>query len=245
MSKSLFSVTDHFIFGFGDKTTTFEDLSKRFPLLSWAQLKQTHSDIIVESASATASAENLERPLIEADAHFTTTPNLGLVVKTADCVPVLIACESVTLPRAVCAIHAGWRGVRSGIVSKSVRLLLEKGYAPTKMKVMIGPHIRQESFDVGLDVAQDLFAAAKAAGLTDPSSVVFSHPEDSSKRKIDLESIVRQQLVKFQVPTDRIETFPVDTMSSHDWSSYRRDSGKAGRNLSFVAINGVGSSAKK
>lgn len=236
MNKSIFSVKGHFVFGFGDKDMNFAELSKRFPELSWAQLKQTHSDIVVKSEVATASADNLDKPLVEADAHFTMTSNLGLVVKTADCLPILIACESATLPRSVCAIHAGWRGVRSDIVSKAMRALLEMGYAPTRMKVMIGPHIRKESFDVGLDVAQDLLQAAKAAGVEDPGAIVLLHPDDASKRRIDLEKIVRHQLMKFQIPEDGIETLQIDTLSSKEWSSFRRDGAKAGRNLSFVAI---------
>lgn len=237
MSKSIFITSGHFVFGFGDRDVTFEELGKLFPHLSWSQLKQTHSNLIVESKAASASVDIPDSPLVEADAHFTTATNLGLIVKTADCVPVLIACESTDLPRAVCAIHAGWRGVRAAIVEKSVEALLERGYAPTRMTVKIGPHIRKESFEVGLDVAKDMLEAAMSAGVLQPRSVVFAHPNDASKRRIDLELIVRHQLMKFQISSEQIETCPVDTMTSSEWSSFRRDAAKAGRNLSFAAIS--------
>jgi YfiH family protein len=224
-----------FLFGYGKKDLSFDALVKSYPNLKWANLKQIHSDKIVEAnrfVDPTAPNEDL----IEADAHFTTESDLGLLIKSADCVPVLIACASATQPPAVCAIHAGWRGVNSDIVTKSVKTLLERGYAPTKMHVAIGPHIRQKSFEVGLDVARELKQTAMRAGLTDLSKVIVPHSDDASKRMIDLETIVRGQLKGFQIPdaaTDLVGE--IDTLSSMDWSSFRRNGANAGRNLSFIA----------
>ena len=49
------------------------------------------------------------------DAMVTDTPGLGLVIRTADCVPVLVSNGNQ-----VAAIHAGWRGLRSDIISKTI-----------------------------------------------------------------------------------------------------------------------------
>lgn len=231
IGSSFFEKRGRFLFGFGDKETTFETLSRRFPDLAWAQLKQTHSDKVVESDKPSSSQESL----IEADAHYSTLANLGLLVKTADCLPVLISCESTDRPQVISAIHAGWRGVAAAIISKTVQTLLEQGYAPTKMKVLIGPHIQQQSFDVGLDVAEELFLAAKNSGLQNPKAVIATHPTDSSKRRVNLAAIARQQLLRFQIPENAIETLAIDTVTSPGWSSYRRDGANAGRNLSFIA----------
>ncbi len=224
-----------FLFGYGKKELSFEQLVKGFPDLTWANLKQIHSDKIVESNQAVDLA-NPNAGLIEADAHFTTQPQLGLLIKSADCVPVLIGCASRDKKPAVCAIHAGWRGVNSDIVTKSVRALLERGYAPTRMHVAIGPHIRQQSFAVGLDVARELKITALRAGLTDLSDVILPHPEDHAKRLVGLEAIVRAQLKGFLIPDSAIDTCgEIDTLSSSEWSSFRRNGANAGRNLSFIA----------
>lgn len=226
-----------FLFGFGKKNLSFDQLVRNYREFKWAHLKQIHSDTIVESASGVdlgAPNENL----IEADAHFTTQKRLGLVVKSADCVPVLIACASGVQPPAVCAIHAGWRGVQQDIVTKTVRSLLEKGFAPTGMHVAIGPHIRQKSFEVHLDVALELKRTAMRAGLDDLSKIITPHPYDASKRNIDLEAIVIAQLKNFQITNTAIDTCgEIDTLSSPEWSSYRRDAANAGRNLSFIGLD--------
>lgn len=230
-----------FLFGFGKKNLSMDALSKRYPDFKWEHLKQIHSAKIVESTKASdpRSAQGAYA-LVEADAHFTVVPNLATVVKTADCVPVLIAAASGEAdlrsgrPHAVCAIHAGWRGVATDIVQNSVRALLERGYAPTRMIVALGPHIRVKSFEVGLDVARDLKAAAKRAGVGDPQSVIYEHPSNSAKRKVDLETIVRHQLMMFQIPSTSIHSLPIDTLTSADWASFRREGANAGRNLSFV-----------
>lgn len=232
-----------FVFGFGKKNLSMEMLAAKYPALQWEHLKQIHSAKVVESTGPSDSRTNIGAyALIEADAHFTVRSHLGVVVKTADCVPVLIAAASSTAgtpggqPHAVCAIHAGWRGVNTDIVQASVKALLERGYAPTRMTVALGPHIRLQSFEVGLDVARDLKAAAKRAGVTDPQSVIYSHKSDAAKRMVDLETIVRHQLMSYQIPKANIHTFPIDTLTTPEWASFRRDGANAGRNLSFVAV---------
>ena len=217
-----------FLFGFGNKDVTTEMLAKRFSKLSWSQVKQVHSAKIVESEEAS----------VEADAHYTTRPNHALIIKSADCVPILIACPSSEKPKAVCAIHAGWRGVTTEIVQNSVRALLEKGYAPTLMHAAVGPHIQMSSFEVGLDVALELKRAAMRAGIDDISKIIIPHELDAAKRRVDLAAIVHAQLKFFQIREAGIDHVGgLDTLTNSEWSSFRRDGAKAGRNLSFIAVS--------
>ena len=228
----VFWETGPFLFGFGKKHLSMEDLEKKYPELRWSHVKQVHSARVTESPST-------EEP-VEADAHFTTTPDLGLIIKTADCLPVMIGAFSGDAgtpngkPHAVCAIHAGWRGVNTDIIQNSVRALLERGYAPTKMSVAIGPHIQLKSFEVGLDVAKELKDAAKRAKVPDPQSVISTHEFDSTKRKVDLLTIAKHQLTSLSIPLSQIRTLDIDTLTTPEWSSFRRDGKNAGRNLSFV-----------
>lgn len=227
-----------FLFGFGKKELAMETLAAKYPSFAWEHLKQIHSAKIVESFKPSDPRSSVGAyATVEADAHFSSVPNLALVVKSADCVPILIACASNEKPPAVCAIHAGWRGVNTDIVQNSVRALLERGYAPSKMLVAIGPHIQQKSFEVGLDVARELKTTAMRAGLTDLSKIIVEHDHDFKKRYVDLAAIVHAQLKFFQIPETAIDHVGhIDTLTSLQWSSYRRNGANAGRNLSFVAI---------
>lgn len=227
-----------FLFGFGKRELSMEALAAKYPTLQWEHLKQVHSAKVVESLKPSdPRSSSGAYAVVEADAHFTIVPNLALVVKSADCVPVLIACAATDRPPAVCAIHAGWRGVNTDIVQNSVRALLEKGYAPTRMLVAVGPHIQRKSFEVGLDVARELKMTAMRAGLTDISKIIVAHKSDTSKRNVDLAAIVRAQLKFFQITETSIDTVgSIDTLTTPEWSSFRRNGANAGRNLSFIAI---------
>jgi len=79
-----------------------------------AWLKQVHGDRVVEVTSPGGVTE----PVAEGDAAFTTEPDLVLAVRTADCVPVLLAGPGV-----VAAAHSGWRGTALDIVGRLVETL--------------------------------------------------------------------------------------------------------------------------
>src|SRR4051812_26501302 len=63
----------------------------------------------------------------EVDAIWSRASGIPISVITADCVPVLMSRRD---GRAVCAIHAGWRGTRAGIASEAWRVLGARGENP-------------------------------------------------------------------------------------------------------------------
>ena len=73
-------------------------------------LDQVHSDII-HCVDAPPDGR------LEGDALITSAPGLFLVVKTADCLPVLVADEA---RRVVAAVHCGWRGTWKRILEQVV-----------------------------------------------------------------------------------------------------------------------------
>ena len=74
---------------------------------SFADMNQTHSDIVLEID---------KKGTYEADALITETKNLKLVVKTADCMPVVISDG-----KKVGVIHIGWKGVENKIFFKTIK----------------------------------------------------------------------------------------------------------------------------
>jgi hypothetical protein len=77
--------------------------------------RQVHKDR-VQTVTMADAGKGLFRPIdYEADGLITNTPNLPLVVFTADCIPILLYDPE---KRAIGAVHAGWRGTALGIVQK-------------------------------------------------------------------------------------------------------------------------------
>ncbi len=223
-----------FRIGFGRRGQTLDEL---LPGHRWATLHQIHSNKVVHQPIIPGSAEP------QADAHYTFESGLGLVVKTADCLPVLVGGADV-----IAAIHAGWRGVETDIIAETLSAIEQE--RPTLMmsslRVWIGPHIRQQSFEAGTDVANRLLSAAEKADKRrgdrrHPADPIFSQAELSlekadaaDKRWVDLETIARIQLTSFGIPNQQIVSVGIDTVSDLRWSSFRRDREQAGRNLSFI-----------
>ncbi len=76
-------------------------------------------------------------PVGACDALVTDAPGIGLMVWTADCVPVLLAGGGV-----VAAVHSGWRGSAADIVGAVVRRFrLDHGVAANQIRAALGPAI--------------------------------------------------------------------------------------------------------
>jgi YfiH family protein len=79
----------------------------------------------------------LVRP--EGDFLITTLPNVAVAVRTGDCLPILLRDND---NRAVAAVHAGWRGLAAGVISRAIAALQTLSIAPTKLTARIGPCAR-------------------------------------------------------------------------------------------------------
>ena len=97
-----------------------------------ATMDQTHSSEI-EFADSCIS--------YKCDGIYTDKIKLPLVVKTADCVPILM--ESI---KGVSATHAGWRGLERSIFEKSIAI-----HDISSLKISIGPHARKCCYEVGVE----------------------------------------------------------------------------------------------
>lgn len=158
-----------------------------------------------------------------ADGLIATQWGVAVGVRVADCVPVLLADPATG---AVAAVHAGWRGVEARIVADAVARLGGR----ERIRAAIGPHIRQEHFEVGPEVAQRLAAVAEGCEVV---------VEGSGRPHVDLAGIVRAQLRAAGVDDDRIEDVGGDTYADPArFFSYRRDGGRTGRHLAVVVARG-------
>lgn len=101
-------------------------------------LEQVHSNQVIKSTEWQTGKQ--------ADAIISTQPNHVCSIMTADCLPILLCNRRGT---AVAAIHAGWRGLASGIIEQTVSLFPEN---PSDIIAWLGPAIGPEQFEVGQDV---------------------------------------------------------------------------------------------
>lgn len=101
-------------------------------------LKQIHSTLAVSA--------DPQHQGVQADASFTQKKNHICAVLTADCLPLLI-CN--TRGTEVAAIHAGWRGLASGIIESTLRELKSpRG----ELLAWLGPAIGPRAFRVDQSV---------------------------------------------------------------------------------------------
>lgn len=205
---------------FGNKDSTFENLRRRFPDFRWARVRQTHGDTSVH-------AEEGDLPAHEADAHFSKEHGLALLISTADCAPVMMMNPCTGY---VASIHAGWRGVASRIVQKTASKITDSTDGAARLLAWIGPHIQKNSFEVDGPVKEALIASR---GLPSAEEDFFSGRDDD-KFLVDLNALLKSQLLELGIVAERVSTLHVDTKTDLQYHSHRRDRQNAGRNLSFI-----------
>jgi YfiH family protein len=117
-------------------------------------LHQVHGTVVVEVSSPIPITA---RP--QGDAMVSRTPGQVLGIVTGDCVPVLFLDAAAGVAG---ACHAGWRGAVAGVLEATLTAMSYLGgYAGTTHAV-VGPCIRQPSYEVAADL-RDAVLAREAA----------------------------------------------------------------------------------
>lgn len=189
-------------------------------------LNQVHGTVLAELDSVAAEA-------ITADAAITRVPGVVCAVQTADCLPLLLCDE---LGTQVAAVHAGWRGLAAGIISKTLAAFDSPGI---KLKAWLGPAISQEFFEVGDEVYAAFVSWAKQLNielsqLDSAFKTMASEDKDKKKYMADLYHLARLELQSLGL--NRISGGQACTWKDADqFYSYRRD-GTTGRMASAIWI---------
>ncbi|HHQ49337.1 MAG TPA: laccase domain-containing protein [Acidobacteria bacterium] len=193
-------------------------LGRRAAALRWC--RQVHGRLL-----ASLSGEE-DRPLTgvacvgRCDGLLTADPALGVLVWTADCVPVLLHGGGVAA-----AVHAGWRGAAAGIVPAAVRRFeIEYGVPPADLHAALGPSIGPCHYQVGPEVLEALQRA-------DPGDGGWRHGD-----RADLRALLAAQLVGAGVPAGSVERVGGCTACDPALASYRRDGERAGRQWSLALL---------
>ena len=166
-----------------------------------ADMEQVHGHVVVDAGG----------PREQCDALVTDRPDVVLMVRVADCVPVLLADPQAGV---LGAAHAGRQGLVEDVVGACVARMRELGAAD--VQAWIGPHICGSCYEVPESLQQDVVSQEPAS----LSTTSWGTPG------LDIGAGVRAQLELAGVAVADVSRC---TRESPDLYSYRRDGAGAGR----------------
>lgn len=187
-------------------------------------LNQVHSSRVVDATLGSDGQEG--------DALVACQPGVRIAVKTADCVPILLADSELRL---VAAVHAGWRGTLKDVAGQTVRHLSSRfGSDPGNLLAALGPSIGPCCFEVGPDVAplfQDLCPASK---------------DRQGRAFVDLRGANAALLRRAGIPAGQIDAagVPCTFCGGPEFHSWRRDRLAGVRMYSTIAVRTAPSDSK-
>lgn len=175
-----------------------------------ADLHQVHGAEVVDADP------DARRP--RCDGVVTDRPGVVLMVRAADCVPVLLADAEAAV---VGAAHAGRQGLAAGIVPATVARMRQRG--AREITAWIGPHVCGACYEVPEAMRAEVGARVPQA----VGSTSWGTPA------LDLGAGVRAQL-----RADGVAVVEAGgcTRESADLYSYRRDGAAAGRQAGLVWV---------
>jgi YfiH family protein len=191
-----------------------------------ASLNQVHGREVVRVepnvSLTTLEAMHQERP--KGDALISDGPDVALVVRAADCVPLLIA---DTRTGAVGAVHAGWRGTAARVGVATIEEMQHQfASQAADLVVAIGPAIGVCCYEVGSDLVDAFAAAGHERYLIDRW---FLTPRERRMR-FDVVGANRDQLILAGVREENIHACGLCTAMHLDvLTSYRAEQSGAGR----------------
>ncbi len=182
-------------------------------------LQQTHSNAVI-------TADDFQNPLVppEADASWTSNPNIVCAVLTADCLPVFFTNKQGDR---VAVAHAGWRGALNGIITSS---FLATGIAAGDCLVWLGPAIGAGDFEVGADVYQ-------AFTSKNPENTIAFRQTDDQHWLCDIYQLARIECQQLGIHTIYGGEFCTYSDEEHFYS-FRRDGAQTGRMASLIWLAG-------
>jgi YfiH family protein len=156
---------------------------------------------------------------VEADAAITRTPGVVLAILSADCLPILVAAED---GGELAAIHAGWRGIASGVIEAALGAMRTP---PSRLLAWLGPGIGPDAYEVGDDVREAMLRA-------DPAAADAFRAHGAGHWLCDLYALARMRLAACGVAHAAGGTHCTASDAARFYSS-RRD-GRTGRMATLI-----------
>ncbi len=182
---------------------------------------QTHSTEVrvIEEADFGSGflAHKAAIPIV--DGFVTDLSNVFIVIKGADCTPILVYSKSKNI---VGGCHSGREGTKNGIVKEVISKMLEVyGASLDDLIVMVGPAISGENYQVSEEIYNDFI---NITGL------------EQSYRKIDMQKVIFRDVLEMGIKRENVQLDSVCTYADSRYFSYRRDKSKD-RQLAIIGIS--------
>ncbi len=182
------------------------------------RVRQVHGNRVLS-----VKASELPSLEVEADGLFTAERGLVLGILTADCLPLFFEGGAGSV---VGVVHAGWRGLKAGIIEEALGVLRRDfGILPDRLRTAVGPGIRACCYEVGSEFQAYFQKTYRSAGR-----------ENAAKGTIDLAEEARQIFIREGVQPAMIFDSGVCTSCRSDlFFSYRAERTTSERILSAIA----------
>lgn len=203
---------------------------------AFAWLEQVHGTEVHDAESS-----HVDTSPVCADASFSRQQGAVCVVMTADCLPVLFCDQQ---GRQVAAAHAGWRGLCSGVLERT----LANFDCAEDVIAWLGPAIGPDYFEVGAEVRAAFIEQdpAAAESFTARLEIETSKHDGASQSKYlaDLYLLARQRLARAGVSavygggfcTYSDLAHSAEGIAGQRFYSYRRDGARSGRMASLIYL---------
>lgn len=187
--------------------------------------EQTHSKLVHQCTAADCGAGLGDHPQIAvADGFITDIPNQFLLIRTADCTPVLIYDPS---GKAVAALHSGREGTRKNIAGQAVKQLVESySCKPQDLLAVIGAGICAEHYEVSPQIYDDFITSLAQMGI---------EAQSPRYRHLDIQGSIYRQLIHAGLLPGNIHKHEICTFEREDYFSFRRD-GTHNRQINLIGI---------
>ena len=183
-----------------------------FSALKIDPTKITSGLLVHGKTVALVNNKNLGQIISDTDALVTNLTNACLTITIADCVPIFFIDKN---HGAIGLAHAGWRGVLKKIAIEMIETMTRAySSSPADIEIHFGPHILSCHFEVRANVAEQFLKY---------SDFIFNQ---NGKMFIDLQSIIKGQLIEAGVNPINIHPAKECTFCDQDYFSYRRDKPK-------------------
>jgi polyphenol oxidase len=191
--------------------------SSKFKDINITIMEQIHGANVIYTSGSVL-------PVKACDGLITDNKGIFLGVKTADCMPILIADLTKKI---VGVIHSGWKGLLNGIMDNTILQMISLGSNPNNIISVIGPHIGSCCYEIDekrMEAFYKRFGNECAIKSVD------------GKLFLDLAITAKNNLVFLGLQDKNIEIVQICTCCNSLFPSYRRDGVKGGRMLSIIGL---------
>jgi hypothetical protein len=190
---------------------------RREQVVSPYQVHGTHVRLVSQAHTGTTQPAT--------DGLLTTTSGVALLLRFADCVPILMFDAK---HRAVALVHSGWKGTAGNIAAAAVEAFIHHaGSQPGDLWAGVGPAIGPCCYEVGQEMEKTI------AQVTPEGTEVLQRR--SGKLYLDLPSLVRAQLAEAGVK-QIVMSGICTACHTEEWFSHRAENGRTGRFGALVML---------